>query len=288
MQQQYLSICEEVKKVAREAGNFIRQQRKTFSAERIERKQSHDYVSYVDKEAEKMIVENLRKILPDAGFITEEGTTITDVASAEPGDCLSVSEENNRYSKQTQTFTWVVDPLDGTTNFIHALPPFCVAIGLMHGYDIVLGVVYEICLDEMFSAVKGCGAYLNDEKISVSDTNSLDDSLIALGFPYDADRWRPFANQSLSDLYGHVASIRSYGSAEAELCYVACGRFDAYFESFVKPWDVTAGAIILQEAGGKISDYKGGNDDWKTGKHVAATNSLIHKEFLDNLKPEIL
>lgn len=255
-------LTSDVCKVAREAGEFIRKNRETFTMDKVESKHSHDYVSYVDRETENLVVSRLRSLLPDASFLTEEGTA----------DVLSHSA--SRYE-------WVVDPLDGTTNFVHGVAPYCVCIALKEGQELLLGVVYEVCLDEMFSAWKGGGAYLNGNRITVSGTSSLDDSLVIFGFPYNTEAWKPFYNLMVNDLYGHCASVRNFGSAEAELCYVASGRAEVYMESYIKPWDVLAGAIILQEAGGKLSDYTGGDEYWRSGDYVLATNKHVHESVLN-------
>jgi myo-inositol-1(or 4)-monophosphatase len=254
-------IIEQVKDVAKEAGAFIRLQRQDFSPDKVETKGTHDYVSYVDKEAERLIVERLRKVLPEAGFLTEECTTVDDVQ---------------------HEYVWVIDPLDGTTNFVHGLPPYCVAIALRKGREILLGVVYEVVNDELFWAYQGGGAYLGEQPIRVSNEQHLNDALLCFGFPYNVEAWSPVMQRIVRDFYGHCASIRNLGSAETELCYVACGRFDGYVESYLKPWDVAAGSIILQEAGGMVTDYQGGNQ-WMDGQQVLATNSVLHEELRQKL-----
>lgn len=257
-------ILDEVKALAKDAGTFLAVQRESFDATRVERKQSHDYVSYVDKECERQIVTRLKKILPEAGFITEEKT---------------VAQEDGM-----EELFWVVDPLDGTTNFIHNLAPYCVCIALRNREEILLGVVYEVCGKELYYAAKGLGAWRNGLPIHVSSVDDLDQALVMIGYPYNADGWRQFCLQMTGRLYGHCASIRSMGSAEAELCYVAAGKVDAYMESFIQPWDVAAGAIILQEAGGHISDYHGTDTLWLSGRQVLATNSLLHSAVLKEMR----
>ena len=257
-------ILSEVKKLAVEAGEFIAEQRKSFDFSRVELKQSHDYVSYVDKGCEQMIVSRLKDILPEAGFITEEKTV------EQKGEKTDLS--------------WVVDPLDGTTNFIHDLAPYCVSIALRSETEILLGVVYEVSRKELYSAAKGHGAFLNDVPIKVSAISDLDQALVMIGYPYNADGWRQFCLNMTGRLYGHCASIRSMGSAEAELCYVAAGKIDVYFESFIQPWDVAAGACILMEAGGMVTDYDGGDEKWESGRQVLATNGLLHGAVLGEMK----
>ena len=262
-------ILLEVKALAREVGEFQAEQRKTFQLDRVESKHSHDYVSYVDKESEKKIVSRLKEILPEAEFITEEKTV----------------EQKSEDAK----YVWIVDPLDGTTNYVHDLAPSCVCIALKDKDGYLLGVVYETSRRELFFAARGNGAWLEQDgteakQLHVSKIDDLDKALIMIGYPYNADAWREFCLNITGNLYGHCASIRSYGSAESELCYLAAGRIDIYFESFIQPWDVAAGACILLEAGGKISDYAGGDDNWQSGRQVVATNGLLHDAILKEMQ----
>lgn len=251
-----LPILEQTEKVAREAGVFIRNERQSFDQNKVEQKGLNDLVSYVDKEAEKMIVDRLSLILPEADFITEEGTAAT----------------------SGKEYTWIIDPLDGTTNFIHGLPIFSVSIGLRYREEIVLGVVYEVNFNECFYAAKGHGAFCNGKKISVSPAKTLGDSLIGTGFPYSAfgeiDNYLSVLRILMEKCHG----LRRMGSAAVDLCYVACGRLDGFFEYDLKPYDVAAGVIIIQEAGGRVSDFEMGND-FIFGKKIVATNGLIHEEL---------
>lgn len=258
-----VQLTEQVKQLAKTTGDFIREQRKSFSSENVERKRPHDYVSYVDKQSEQMITERLRQILPEAGFVTEEQTV-----EQSADDC---------------EYCWIVDPLDGTTNFISDVPLYCVCIALKHFEHIIVGVVYEITRNELFWAYEGGGAWMNKTPIHVSDT-AMDDALVALGYPYNAKEFTRFAQKLTDKLYGNVASIRSLGSAEGELCYVAAGRLDVYVESFLKPWDVAAGAVILREAGGRITDYDGEDRLWQCGRQVLATNGVVHERMIDIIK----
>lgn len=258
-----VKIIEDVKLLAKDVGSFILEQRKSFSEESVESKSAHNYVSYVDKQSEQMIVNRLKEILPEAGFVAEE---------------KMVEQNSTDYD-----FCWVVDPLDGTTNFIKDVPIYSVCIALKHNNDIILGVVYELTRKELFWAYQGGGAWIDDTPIHVSK-NVLDNSLVALGYPYNAKEYTLFAQQITDKLYGNVASIRSLGSAEGELCYVAAGRFDVYVESFLKPWDVAAGAVILKEAGGKISDYDCEDKLWQSGREVLATNGVVHEQMIEIIK----
>ena len=258
MIQDLAALTEQVKCIARKAGAFIRQERERFDLSRVEQKGAHDYVSYVDKASERMIVEQLRQLLPQAGFVTEEGTARYD----EPEYC------------------WVVDPLDGTGNFIHNMAPFCVSIALRNRHEVLLGVVYECCRDELFWAYKGSAAYLGDCEIHVSRQAVLDQSFVELGFPYAAHKFHDFILAVIADLYGHVGMLRLIGAAAAELCYVAAGRAEARIEGFIGAWDIAAASIILRQAGGKLTDFSG-SDDCLDAKEVFASNGLVHQQLLD-------
>ena len=251
-----LRVCE----IARKAGQYIRNERAGFSAKSIERKHAHDYVSYVDKSSEQLIVTALRDILPEAGFITEEGSaTHTD-----------------------EQLVWVVDPLDGTTNFIHEYAPYAVSIALCRGHEILLGVVYEICADECFYAWAGGGAFLNGKPIHTSQQR-IEDALLCLQLPYNSEAYSPVAQRLIDHFYGKAASIRMSGSAAMSLCYVAAGRLDAYAEKYIGQWDYMAGALIVKEAGGTVTDYDG-TADFTQGDSVVATNGIVHDDLLQAIR----
>jgi len=224
----------------------------------------HNYVTYVDKTAEQMIVDGLLKLLPESGFIAEEGTS----------------------DKKGETYNWIIDPLDGTTNYIHGLPPHAISIALMENDKAVIGIVYEICLDECFYTWRGAKAYLNGKEIKVSTAKTVKDSLVATGFPYfDYSKLEPFI-KSLAYFMKNSHGMRRIGSAATDLAYVACGRFDAFYEYSLSPWDVAAGAFLVEQAGGKVSDFGGGND-YIFGKEIVATNSNIFNEFLNVVKTHL-
>jgi len=264
------AVCE----IAKEAGAYIREERKKFSLASVERKHTHDYVSYVDKGSEKRIVCALRKLLPEAGFITEEGTTKTD--------------ESSNLKTPASNLVWVVDPLDGTTNFIHQYAPYAVSIALLRGKEILLGVVYEICQDECFYAWKDGGAFVereNDkgERVNVKlqvTANRIDDALLCVQLPYNSEAYKPVVKHLIDRLYGNVGSIRMCGSAAMALCYVAAGRLDGYVEKYIGQWDFMAGALMVKEAGGKVTDYQG-SDDFTQGNSVVATNGIVQQDLLD-------
>ena len=268
------TITRLVCQVAREAGSYIKKERACFSVEKVERKHAHDYVSYVDKGSEKMIVSRLREIMPEAGFITEEGTTKDDVSAI---------------NHQPSDFFWVVDPLDGTTNFIHGFAPFAVSIALCKGREIVSGVVYEIVSDECFYAWKGGGAYceMRNEKGEMRDVKSLkvgtsgiNDALLCLQLPYNSDAYKPVITRLINHFYGNVGSIRMIGSAAIALCFVAAGRLDGYAERYIGQWDFMAGALIVMEAGGRVTNYAG-DAFFMEGDSVIATNGVIHQDLFN-------
>jgi myo-inositol-1(or 4)-monophosphatase len=258
MASKLLSLVEDVKKIALEAGEYMMQERNRFSQEKVESKGLHDYVSYVDKTSEIMIVEGLEKLLPDSGFIAEEGTS----------------------EKHGEHYNWIIDPLDGTTNYIHGLPPFCVSIALQENNEIVLGVIYEPNLKELFWAVKGKGAFMNEKAIQVSATPDLDNALLATGFPYyDYSKLQPYM-KLFEWCMIHTRGVRRLGSAAVDLAYVACGRMDGFFEYGLRPWDVAAGMLLVEEAGGKVSDFDGQNNAL-FGKEILAFNASTHQPFLE-------
>ncbi len=250
-------LCSQVTKIAKQTGDFIRQQQQNISLDRIETKGMNDFVTFVDKESEKRLVEFLKPLLQGAGFITEEKTI----------------EENKA------EYTWIIDPLDGTTNFIHGVSPFAISIALQHNDKTILGIVYEISLDEMFYAYEGTHSYLNDRPIAVSKAETVDQSLIATGFPYNDFSRMPNYLKTLEYFMHHSHGVRRLGSAATDLVYVACGRFDAFYEYSLKPWDVAAGAYIVQKAGGMVGDFKE-EEKYIFGKEIVAANAKFFKEFL--------
>lgn len=246
--QQVISISEEI-------GAFIRKEQSLFSYQQAEIKGLNDLVSYVDKTSEKMLVEKLAGLFPEAGFIVEENTR-----------------------SDIKDYNWIVDPLDGTTNFIHGIPCFAISIALEHHGEIILGVVYEIARKECFWAYQQGGAYLNGEKISVSGRKTLSESLIATGFPiYNFSKLNHYIT-TLTYLMQHTHGIRRIGAASVDLCYLACGRVDAFFEYNLNAWDVAAGALIVLEAGGTVCDFKRQNN-WLFGREMVATNRHLQPEF---------
>ena len=253
----YKEITFQIVETAKKVGEFIKKSQINLHTNDVEKKGLHDFVTYVDKQAEKQIIDRLKQIVPQAGFIAEEGTE----------------------TKQQETFNWIVDPLDGTTNYIHQLAPFAVSIALQENNKTVVGVVYEISKNECFYAWKNSVAFLNDKKIKVSDTSRIADSLVATGFPYhDYSRLNNLL-EALSYFMENSHGVRRFGSAATDLAYLACGRFDSFFEYGLSPWDVAAGAFIVERAGGKVSDFSG-QDNYIFGKEIAAANAKTYNEFI--------
>ncbi len=234
---------------------FLRDERGRLSENDVRHKGFNDLVTWVDHEAERRLVDGLSRIVPGAGFLTEENTR-TDAGE----------------------YRWVVDPLDGTTNYIHGVPCYCVSIALMHGNRIVAGVVHEVNLDESFSAWKDAPALLNGKEIRASGTAALKDALLATGFPYTRfDRMKPYMDvfdYCMKNTHG----LRRLGSAAVDLAYVAAGRFEGFYEYGLHAWDVAAGALLVQQAGGRVSDFSGG-DGYVFGGEIIATNAGIYEEF---------
>lgn len=249
-------LCSQVQDIARETGRFIAEERQKFTRKDIIAKGKSDFVTYVDKTSEKKIVTGLKAIFPEAGFIAEEGTA---------GDL-------------GEQYRWVIDPLDGTTNYIHGLSPFAISIGLMDGDEVILGVVYEISLDEMFYAWKGSKAFCNDREINVSSAATTRDALIATGFPYYDFSMLHKYMEAMDFFMRNSHGLRRLGSAATDLVYVAAGRFEAFYEHALHSWDVAAGTIILKQAGGKVCDFSGGNN-YVFGGELIASNANYFDDF---------
>jgi myo-inositol-1(or 4)-monophosphatase len=251
------NLASQVISVSKEAGDFIRQERKRFDPDKIEYKGLNDLVSYVDKTAEKIIVTSLEKILPEAGFITEEKTR----------------------NLVADRYNWIIDPLDGTTNFIHGLPVYSVSIALKEYDKLVFGVVYEINLDECFHAGIDTPAYLNGKEIKVSNNPTVSSSLIATGFPYYDFEKQPAYIELFTELMKSCHGLRRLGSAAVDLAYTACGRFEAFYEYNLNPWDIAAGVVIVKQAGGQVVNFKGGAEVLDS-RELLATNGKITDEML--------
>jgi myo-inositol-1(or 4)-monophosphatase len=249
-------ICNEVIRISREVGKFILHEQGRLGTQNIEKKGRNDFVTYVDKASETLLVSELSTLLPDCGFITEEATV----------------------EQEIREYRWVIDPIDGTTNFIHGLPLYSISIALMHLEEVILGVVLEVTNDECFYAIKGGPAYLNGKEIRVSDRPTLEESLIVTGFPYrDEGRLEAWMDLFLY-LIRNSHGVRRLGSAAIDLAYVACGRFEAFYEYGLSPWDVAAGGFIVKQAGGEVTDFSS-QDNWLFGRELIAGNGKMNEEL---------
>jgi myo-inositol-1(or 4)-monophosphatase len=252
------NICIEMENIAREAAQFIASEAGRFDPGQTEKKGKNDFVSYVDREAERIIVERLSLLIPGAGFVVEENTS----------------------TKKGERYCWVVDPLDGTTNFIRGIHPHAVSIALTDHDEIIAGVVFEVSGKESFTAWKGGGAWLNGKRISVSGTTSASDSFIATGLPYsDFSRLSAYM-KCLSHFLKNTRGVRRLGAASIDLAYVANGRFDMFFEYGLKPWDVAAGTILIMEAGGMVGNFSG-NRKGLICTDIIASNRAVFQEMVE-------
>ncbi|MBI1226191.1 MAG: inositol monophosphatase [Bacteroidetes bacterium] len=251
-------LCQKTCSLVTAVADFIRGEVGKVGAEKIEVKALNSLVSYVDKTAERRLVAGLSELLPSSTFLTEEGTV--EQAAGE--------------------FQWIIDPLDGTTNFLHQLPYFAVSVALRQQEEIVLGIVYEVNHHECYYAWKNGGAWLNGLRIQTSTTDSLADSLVATGFPYREFETMEAYMKTLRYLMANTRGLRRYGAAAVDLAYVACGRFDSFFEYGLAAWDVAAGVLLVQEAGGRVSDFDGG-DDYVFGGRLLAAAPGVFDEMLE-------
>ncbi|MCB9231302.1 MAG: inositol monophosphatase [Bacteroidia bacterium] len=247
----------QIKQLVLETGEFIRREAAGFSPEKVERKGANDLVSYVDKNAEKQLTEGCLTILPGSGFIREEGGEL----------------------KGTNPFRWIIDPLDGTTNFVHGVPQYSISLALQYEEETILGIVYDVARDELFMAQKGKGAFLNGSPIHVSDCPNLGSALMATGFPYNKSDRNTVLLAVLYDILQQVQAIRRFGSAALDMAWVACGRFDGYYETTLNPWDIAAGILLVEEAGGRVTDFSGGSNTL-FGRQIAACNPRMHPDLL--------
>ncbi len=250
------------KPVVLETGRWIQSMVNDIGQDDIQYKGTNDLVSFVDQSAEKRLKEGLGRVFPEAGFVAEE----------------SASD----YSEVGDGYYWVIDPLDGTTNFLHRLPIYAVSVGLIYHKQPILGLIYEPNRDELFCAAKGIGAFLNDRPIRVSDQNQVGRRLLATGFPYYDFSYQDQYLALLKELMQKSHGLRRMGAAAIDLAYTACGRFEGFFEANLKPWDVAAGKIIIEEAGGKVTNFSGGNEVIFEGEIIGA--GPIFDEFLHILQ----
>lgn len=241
------------------AGNVLRQH--IGAARKISFKGAVNLVTDFDKRSQDMIFSFLSSRFPDHDFLAEEGLR----------------------EQKGSDYRWIIDPIDGTTNYAHNVPIFCVSIALEWKEKIVCGVIHDPMRDETFSAIAGKGAEINGRKIRISSTDDLDKSLLATGFPYDLRESEVNNIDHFVHFATRVQAIRRCGSAALDLCYVACGRFDGFWELKLNPWDIAAGVLIVEEAGGVVTDFRG-NVVSIYGKDILASNGLIHQQMIQVLK----
>jgi myo-inositol-1(or 4)-monophosphatase len=244
--------------IARDAG-LILTERMGRKSLQITNKGVIDLVTEADLAAERFIIERIQTHYPRHGILAEES-----------GATVSV--------ERASEFKWIIDPLDGTTNYAHGYPCFCVSVALERAGQIVIGVIYDPLRDEMFAAERGEGATLNGRRIRVSEVEDLNRAMVCTGFPYDVRDRGDFARH-FANFIMHAQAIRRDGSAALDLAYVACGRFDGFFEEGLRPWDVAAGVLLVEEAGGRVSHFNGLPFDIYTPP-ILATNGLVHEQMM--------
>jgi myo-inositol-1(or 4)-monophosphatase len=250
-------------KAARRAGRSLKRDLGEIENLQVSLKGPANFVSAADRRAEEMLYEDLSKARPGYGFIGEEGGT------REGTD---------------KTHTWIVDPLDGTTNFLHGIPQFAISIGLQREDTIIAGVIYNPANDELYIAERGKGAFLNDTRLRVAGRKQLHDCVVACGLPHIGRGDHELFRREMTEMQTRVAGLRRFGAASLDMAFVAAGRLDGYWERNLKPWDIAAGLIMIREAGGTVSGIEGGDTALQTG-NVVCGNETIHRELVKILKP---
>jgi myo-inositol-1(or 4)-monophosphatase len=250
-------------KAARRAGRSLKRDLGEIENLQVSLKGPANFVSAADRRAEEMLYEDLTKARPGYGFIGEEG------GSREGPD---------------KTHTWIVDPLDGTTNFLHGIPQFAISIGLQREDTIIAGVIYNPANDELYIAERGKGAFLNDTRLRVAGRKQLKDCVIACGLPHIGRGDHDLSRREMTAIQNRVAGLRRFGAASLDMAFVAAGRLDGYWERNLKPWDMAAGVIMVREAGGTVSGIEGGDSAIATG-NVVCGNEIIQSELVKILKP---
>jgi myo-inositol-1(or 4)-monophosphatase len=251
-------ITNQVVQLCLEDGKYIRQQLELLKMNDIEEKDDHNFVTYVDRTSEEMLVDALSRLTPGCGFIAEE----------------------NDYGTSGADLRWVIDPLDGTTNFVHGIPLFAISIALMEGNSVVSGVVHEVNRSESFYSWRGGKAFLNGRAIRVSGAKTLKNSLLVTGFPYIRDHILDRYMDLFKGFIQRTQDLRRLGSAATDLAYVAAGRFEGFYEISLNPWDVAAGSFLVKQAGGTVTDFNG-SDDFIFGRSLVSSNGFVHDEMLE-------
>ncbi len=249
---------------ALEAGRFLKMNMGKIKHIEHKHGEERNLVTEIDKKAEQLIIEKIKRRYPQHDFLAEESGS----------------------HKLPSEYKWIIDPLDGTTNYTHGLPVFCTSIALEHNGEVILGAIYDPSQDELFTAEKGKGAYLNNRRMRVSSATRLMESLIVTGFPYDI-KDNPFhAVEHFTNFLMATQAVRRLGSAALDLSYVACGRFDGFWEVTLNPWDMAAGILFVEEAGGKFTNFKGFPSDIYS-PNVLATNGLVHDQMVEVLRKSL-
>lgn len=254
-------MIEIAKKAALAAGEILIEHFGKLAADAIRQKSVNDFISFVDETAEQAIISIIKDSFPDHSFLAEEIGR----------------------SSHTSPYHWIIDPLDGTKNYLSGIPVFAVSIALQHNDELILGVINDPMRKELFSAEKGQGAFLNDQPIHVSPKENLADCLLATGFPFKAKHLLKDYLQAFESVFQSCVSMRRMGAAAIDLAYVACGRFDAYWELGISPWDVAAGAVIIREAGGHVSDFWN-NPFFLNNSYIIASNGTIHRALSEKIQ----
>jgi myo-inositol-1(or 4)-monophosphatase len=250
-------------KAARRAGNLIHRAADNLDHLTVTKKSHADYVSEVDRAAERIIIESLLEAYPSHAILAEE--------SGAQGE---------------SEYVWIIDPLDGTTNFLHGVPQYAVSIGLQHNGIMTQAVIYDPTKNDLFTATRGRGAFRNDKRLRVSKRKEMADSLIGTGFPYTNFEHMDAYMAIFTDVMQKSAGLRRPGAASLDLAWTAAGRYDGFFETGLKPWDMAAGALLITEAGGMVSDLHGSDTYLKTG-HICAGNPDIHQQLLHIISPHL-
>jgi len=270
-------------KAARRAGRIITRASIDLDTVKVSRKQQNDFVTEVDRASEEAIIETLRTAYPGHWILAEESGLTAGPQARAPEHAATAMRGAAQAAAAQVDHLWIIDPLDGTTNFIHGLPQYCISIALMERGVVTQGLVYDPNRDELFTATKGAGAFLNDRRVRVTRRAKLDEALIGTGFPYrkidELDRYMAIFKLVTQ----RTAAIRRPGAAALDLAYVACGRYDAFFEMGLAPWDVAAGALLVTEAGGLIGDFSG-DANHVFGDEVAAGTPKVFAALLPLLK----
>ncbi|PDT75165.1 inositol monophosphatase family protein [Bradyrhizobium sp. C9] len=259
----YSALINVMVKAARRAGRSLKRDLGEIEHLQVSLKGPANFVSLADKRAEEMLYTDLEKARPGYGFLGEEG---------------------GKREGSDKSHTWIVDPLDGTTNFLHGIPQFAISIGLQREDTIIAGVIYNPANDELYIAERGKGAFLNDQRLRVAGRRQLNECVVACGLPHIGRGNHQLALQELAALQSKVAGFRRFGAASLDLAFVAAGRLDGYWERNLQSWDVAAGLLMVREAGGTVSGIQGNDDPLQTG-HVVCGNEFVHGELIKILKP---